>query len=143
MNKNICFAVAVVFIIIFVFALFLYSELAPSTSGGFFTKREWANLQSVSGKEKPSLELSSTKVINFNSSEILLDKNGKCKILLNCYFPPYFKMFGELHDCHLSKEEIEILKEKTNITSTVLEILKKNKNQDNKKSLHKNRSLLS
>ena len=110
-------------VLLYTIVFFYHKEHSPDNPDSIFAKKEWANLKSVNVQDIPILKLEHAKVIRFNGSDILVANHGECRILLNCNFPPYFKMFGNFGDCSVNREDLEVLRKKTRVTNTVLEVL--------------------
>jgi len=111
---------------VFIF-IFWYSQLQPSAANSFFSKKEWANLQtdlqSSDLNATVICSLSQGNIYRFNGSDIFISQDKRCKILLNSNFSPYVKVIGNLHFCNLDRNDIKCIKNKTEVSKTVLTVL--------------------
>ena len=67
--------------------------------------------------------LSQGNIYRFNGSDIFISQDKRCKILLNSNFSPYVKVIGNLHFCTLDRNDIKCIKNKTEVSKTVLTVL--------------------
>jgi hypothetical protein len=120
--------VFIIFLLTFIilYLSFLLSEKNPYTRDSFGGKKERANLQNINDgmgiRKKLTDRLS---LVNFNDSEVLVVTSnlGKCGILLNCEYPPYYKSIGNCKKMILTFDEFNLIRKNTHITTTVRDIL--------------------
>ena len=108
-----------------IYLLFSLLEKYPYNRESFGGIKERANLQNIRDGMGEEIRITDKlSIIHFNGSEVLLfSSKTKCGILLNCEYPPYYKVFGKCKEELLTINEFNLVRKNSKITTTVEAIL--------------------